>query len=49
MAAAPPYAIGIQRAYSDRQVVAFTGDGSAAMLMGESSPWRSTICPLSLS
>lgn len=34
MAAAVPYAIGAQTAFPDRQVVAFQGDGSAAMLMG---------------
>lgn len=35
MASAVPYAIGAQCAYPGGQVVAFTGDGSAAMLMGE--------------
>ena len=35
MAAALPYAIGAQIAYPDRQVVAFTGDGSMSMLMGD--------------
>ena len=35
MAAALPYAIGAQTAYPDRQVVAFTGDGSMSMLMGD--------------
>jgi pyruvate dehydrogenase (quinone)/pyruvate oxidase len=35
MAAALPYAIGAQAAYPDRQVVAFTGDGSFTMMMGE--------------
>src|SRR5215213_4295746 len=35
MAAALPYAIGAQVAYPQRQVVAFTGDGSASMLMGD--------------
>ena len=29
------YSIGVQTAYPDRQVVAFTGDGSATMMMGE--------------
>jgi pyruvate dehydrogenase (quinone) len=35
MAAALPYAIGAQAAYPDRQVVAFTGDGSLSMQMGD--------------
>ncbi len=35
MAAALPYAIGAQAAYPDRQVVAFTGDGSLTMQMGD--------------
>lgn len=35
MAAALPYAIGAQVAYPDRQVVAFTGDGSLTMQMGD--------------
>ena len=35
MAAALPYAIGAQTAYPDRQVVAFTGDGSLTMMMGD--------------
>jgi pyruvate dehydrogenase (quinone)/pyruvate oxidase len=35
MAAALPYAIGAQTAYPDRQVVAFTGDGSMTMMMGD--------------
>jgi pyruvate dehydrogenase (quinone)/pyruvate oxidase len=35
MAAALPYAIGAQVAYPDRQVVAFTGDGSFTMMMGD--------------
>jgi pyruvate dehydrogenase (quinone) len=35
MAAALPYAIGAQVAYPDRQVVAFTGDGSLTMMMGD--------------
>ena len=35
MAAALPYSIGAQVAYPDRQVVAFTGDGSLTMMMGE--------------
>jgi pyruvate dehydrogenase (quinone) len=35
MAAALPYAIGAQTAFPDRQVVAFTGDGSLTMLMGD--------------
>ncbi len=35
MAAALPYAIGAQSAYPDRQVVAFTGDGSLTMQMGD--------------
>jgi pyruvate dehydrogenase (quinone) len=35
MACGVPYAIGAQAAYPDRQVVAFIGDGSASMLMGE--------------
>ncbi len=35
MAAALPYAIGAQTAYPNRQVVAFTGDGSMTMMMGD--------------
>jgi pyruvate dehydrogenase (quinone) len=35
MAAALPYAIGAQIAYPHRQVVAFTGDGSFTMMMGD--------------
>ncbi len=35
MAAALPYAIGAQVAYPSRQVVAFTGDGSLSMQMGD--------------
>ncbi|MGH7907317.1 MAG: thiamine pyrophosphate-dependent enzyme, partial [Candidatus Binataceae bacterium] len=35
MAAALPYAIGAQAAYPKRQVVAFTGDGSMSMMMGD--------------
>jgi pyruvate dehydrogenase (quinone)/pyruvate oxidase len=35
MMAALPYAIGAQSAYPDRQVIAYTGDGSLTMMMGE--------------
>jgi pyruvate dehydrogenase (quinone)/pyruvate oxidase len=35
MAAALPYAIGAQTAFPNRQVVAFTGDGSLSMQMGD--------------
>jgi pyruvate dehydrogenase (quinone)/pyruvate oxidase len=35
MMAALPYSIGAQAAYPGRQVVAFTGDGSATMMLGE--------------
>jgi pyruvate dehydrogenase (quinone) len=35
MAAALPYAIGAQTAFPERQVVAFTGDGSLTMQMGD--------------
>jgi pyruvate dehydrogenase (quinone) len=35
MAAALPYAIGAQAAFPGRQVVAFTGDGSATMQLGD--------------
>jgi pyruvate dehydrogenase (quinone)/pyruvate oxidase len=35
MAAALPYAIGAQVAYPGRQVIAFTGDGSMTMQMGD--------------
>ncbi len=35
MAAALPYAIGAQVAFPHRQVVAFTGDGSLSMMMGD--------------
>src|SRR5579884_3103662 len=35
MACGIPYAIGAQAAYPERQVIAFIGDGSASMLMGD--------------
>jgi pyruvate dehydrogenase (quinone)/pyruvate oxidase len=35
MACSLPYAIAIQRAYPDRQVISYTGDGGFAMLMAE--------------
>ena len=35
MAPAVPYAIAMQHAYPDRQVIAYLGDGSFAMLMAE--------------
>lgn len=35
MAAGLPYAIGAQAAFSDRQVVVFTGDGSLTMQLGD--------------
>jgi pyruvate dehydrogenase (quinone) len=35
MAAALPYAIGAQTAYPERQVIAFTGDGSLTMQLGD--------------
>ena len=35
MAPGLPYAIGIQRAFPDRQVIGFVGDGGFAMLMAE--------------
>ncbi len=35
MAAALPYAIGAQTAFPNRQVIAFTGDGSLSMHMGD--------------
>jgi pyruvate dehydrogenase (quinone)/pyruvate oxidase len=35
MAAALPYSIGAQIAFPHRQVVAFTGDGSMSMMMGD--------------
>jgi pyruvate dehydrogenase (quinone) len=35
MAPGLPYAVGIQHAFPDRQVIAFVGDGGFAMLMGE--------------
>jgi pyruvate dehydrogenase (quinone) len=35
MAAALPYAIGAQMAFPNRQVVAFTGDGSLTMMLGD--------------
>jgi pyruvate dehydrogenase (quinone)/pyruvate oxidase len=35
MAAALPYAIGVQTAFPERQVIAFTGDGSMTMQMGD--------------
>lgn len=35
MAAALPYSIGAQTAFPHRQVIAFTGDGSMSMMMGD--------------
>ena len=35
MMAAIPYSIGAAHAFPDRQIIAFTGDGSATMIMGE--------------
>jgi pyruvate dehydrogenase (quinone)/pyruvate oxidase len=35
MMASVPYAIGAQAAYPDRQVIAYTGDGSLTMMLGE--------------
>ncbi|HEY7396907.1 MAG TPA: thiamine pyrophosphate-dependent enzyme [Gaiellaceae bacterium] len=35
MMAAVPYSIGAQAAFPDRQVIAFTGDGSMTMMLGE--------------
>jgi pyruvate dehydrogenase (quinone)/pyruvate oxidase len=40
MMAALPYSIGAQAAYPGRQVVAFTGDGSLTMMMGELTTLR---------
>src|SRR5918912_78033 len=46
MMAALPYSIGAQTAYPDRQVVAFTGDGSLTMMMGELATLRHENLPV---
>ena len=46
MMAALPYSIGAQAAYADRQVVAFTGDGSLTMMMGELATLRHEKLPV---
>ncbi|HEX5503714.1 MAG TPA: thiamine pyrophosphate-dependent enzyme [Thermomicrobiales bacterium] len=48
MAAALPYAIGAQVAYPHRQVVAFTGDGSLTMQMGDLATLRQEGLPVKL-
>jgi pyruvate dehydrogenase (quinone)/pyruvate oxidase len=48
MMAALPYSIGAQAAYPDRQVVAFTGDGSLTMMMGELATLRQENLPVKL-
>jgi pyruvate dehydrogenase (quinone) len=46
MMAALPYAIGAQAAFPDRQVVAYTGDGSLMMMMGELATLASEQLPV---
>src|SRR5919204_6468620 len=46
MMAALPYSIGAQVAHPDRQVVAFTGDGSLTMMMGELATLRQERLPV---
>jgi pyruvate dehydrogenase (quinone)/pyruvate oxidase len=46
MMAALPYSIGAQAAYPERQVVAFTGDGSLTMMMGELATLRHENLPV---
>src|SRR5919108_150089 len=46
MMAALPYSIGAQVAHPDRQVVAFTGDGSLTMMMGELATMRQERLPV---
>jgi pyruvate dehydrogenase (quinone) len=48
MAAALPYAIGAQVAYPDRQVVAFTGDGSLTMQLGDLATLVQELLPVKL-
>ncbi|MDO0929882.1 ubiquinone-dependent pyruvate dehydrogenase [Streptomyces sp. TG1A-8] len=48
MANALPHAIGIQSAYPDRQVVALSGDGGLAMLMGELLTLRQLDLPVKI-
>jgi pyruvate dehydrogenase (quinone)/pyruvate oxidase len=48
MAAALPYAIGAQVAYPRRQVVAFTGDGSLSMMMGDLATLRQYNLPVKI-
>jgi len=48
MGAAVPYAIGAQLAYPDRPVIAFTGDGSMSMGMGELATLRQYNLPIKI-
>jgi pyruvate dehydrogenase (quinone) len=48
MANALPQAIGVQAAFPDRQVVAFSGDGGLAMLMGELLTLRQLRLPVKI-
>lgn len=48
MAAALPYAIGAQVAHPNRQVVAFTGDGSLSMMMGDLATLRQHNLPVKI-
>ena len=48
MANALPQAIGAQAAFPDRQVVAFSGDGGLAMLMGELLTLRQQRLPVKI-
>lgn len=48
MGAAVPYAIGAQLAYPDRPVIAFTGDGSMSMGLGELSTLAAYRLPITV-
>jgi len=48
MANALPQALGVQSAFPDRQVVAFSGDGGLAMLMGELLTLRQLDLPVKI-
>jgi pyruvate dehydrogenase (quinone) len=48
MANALPQALGVQSAFPDRQVVAFSGDGGLAMLMGELLTLRQLQLPVKI-
>ena len=48
MANALPHAIGVQAAFPDRQVIAFSGDGGLAMLLGELLTLRQQRLPVNV-